>query len=325
VAKLREDAGAEMARTVRRIGLAGLCLIGLVLFGLWRVDSPRIERLRMALVDAAAPSVTVFARPAARLAEIVEDWERFSDVYGQNRDLRREIERLRAWREAAQVLERENSQLRALNNVRLSPRMAFATGEVIADGAGPFGHSILVNIGARDGVEDGAAAVDGAGLVGRVVGVGEEVSRILLLTDFESRVPVKILPSGRRAILTGDATAAPRLSFIAEPDGVQIGQRIVTSGDDGVFPPDIAVGLVAAVDGRAARAQLSADYRRLEFVRVLRWRRSAPADAPGDLILPSPLAGGIITDGPASAAPLGAAPPLGPAAPGFAPPPRAQP
>ncbi len=281
-----------MSRTLRGVIVAVLALIALTLFALWRVDNPRVERLRTVLMDAFAPSVSVIGGATARVAEIAEDWERFNDVYNQNRELRREIQRLRAWRDAAQTLERENAQLRALNNVRLAPRMGFATGEVIADSGGPFGRSALVNIGARDGVEDGAAVVDGAGLVGRIVGVGDEVSRLLLLTDFESRVPVKILPSGRRAILTGDATAAPRLSFVAEPEEIALGQQIATSGDGGVFPPDIPVGLVAAVGARTARAQLAADYGRLEFVRVLRWRRPTPADAPGDLVLPGRAAPG---------------------------------
>ncbi len=295
MARAKDDA-AEMARTLRRIGLAGLALLALTLFALWRVDNPRVERLRMLAADALAPSMGSVAGPTARLAELVEDWERFSDVHAQNRELRREIQRLRAWRDAAQSLERENAQLRALNNVRLAPRMGFATGEVIADSGGPFGRSVLVNIGARDGVRDGAAVVDGAGLVGRVVGVGEEVSRALLLTDFDSRVPVKILPSGRRAILTGDGTGAPRLSFLAEPEAIAIGQQILTSGDGGVFPPDLPVGVVAALGERSARAHLAADYARLEFVRVLRWAPDSPGDAPGDLIMPpeaaAPLAGG---------------------------------
>jgi rod shape-determining protein MreC len=284
-----------MARTLRRIALVGLCGAALVLFVLWRVDNPRVERLRMSLADALSPSLGAVSTPVTRLAAFVEDWRSYSDVYLQNRELRREIERLRAWRDAAQGLERENAQLRALNNVSLAPRMAYTTGEVVADTGGPFGYSVLVNVGARDGVEDGAAAIDGSGLVGRVVGVGDEVARLLLLTDFDSRVPVKILPSGRRAILTGDGSPAPRLSFVAEPEALEIGQTLVTSGDDGVFPPDLNVGVVAAVDGRAARARLAADYQRLEFVRVLRWRRPTPADAPGQLILPGrsePLAGG---------------------------------
>lgn len=286
--QMREDAGAELARTLRRVALAAFCLLGVGLFLLWRIDNPRIERLRMALADAVAPSMDMIAGPVARAGDLLRDWERFGDVYAENHELRREIERLRAWREAARSLERENAQLRALNNVRLSARMGFATGEVIADAGGPFGRSVLVNIGARDGVVDGAAAMDGAGLVGRVVGVGEEVSRVLLLTDFDSRVPVKVLPSGVRGVLTGEADAPPRLRFVGDLDAVSPGQRVVTSGDGGVFPPDLVVGVVAAMDRRGALAQLASDYRGLSFLRILRWRRPAPADAPGELVLPAP-------------------------------------
>ncbi|MGF1657975.1 MAG: rod shape-determining protein MreC [Rubrimonas sp.] len=275
-----------MARAVRRIVLAGLALVGLALFALWRIDNPRIEQLRMASADVLAPAVDAVAAPLADAATLARDWERLSAVHAQNRELRREIQRLRAWRDAAQELERENARLRALNNVRLSPRIGFATGEVIADAGGPFGQSALVNIGGRDGVTDGAAAVDGAGLVGRVVGVGEGVARVLLLSDPSSRVPVKILPSGRRAVLVGDASPAPRLAFLAATEDVSVGDKVVTSGDGGVFPPDLDVGIVAAIDGRAARVRLSADYGLLEFVRVLRWRPEAPLDAPSALILP---------------------------------------
>jgi rod shape-determining protein MreC len=282
-----------MARFVRRVALGGLTLAALGLFLLWRIDNPRVERLRMALADSAAPSLEAVSRPFAGAAAILEDWERFADVYRQNRQLRREIQRLRAWRDVARDLERENAQLRALNSVRLSPRMGFATGEVVADSGGPFGRSVLVNIGAEDGVQDGAAAVDGAGLVGRVVGVGDRTARVLLLTDFDSRVPVKVLPSGLRAVLTGDATAAPRIAFLSEAEAVAIGDQIVTSGDGGVFPPDLDVGVVAALGERAARARLAADYQRLEFVRILRRERDAPLEAPSALIAPPAAAAAI--------------------------------
>ena len=125
----------------------------------------------------------------------------------RTRTLRREIQSLRAWRETARQLEEENAQLRALNNVRLARRTTFVTGDVFADSGGPFLESALVNVGREDGIADGAAAVDGAGLVGRVVGVGERASRLLLLTDFSSRVPVVIQPGARRAVLAGDGTS----------------------------------------------------------------------------------------------------------------------
>ncbi len=293
----RDDIGTEFGRLVRRVLAIGLFLICIALFALWRADNPRIERMRMALADWALPSVELTSRPLAAGADMVSDFENFTRVYEQNKALRQEIQRLRSWREAAQQLERENAQLRALNNLKLSERVGYVAGEVVADSGSPFAQSVLINIGSLDGVRDGAAVVDGDGLVGRIVGVGEQAARVLLLTDFNSRVPVKVLPSGRRAILSGQSTDAPRLSFLETMTGVAPGDRVTTAGDGGVFPPDLLVGNVAIIGETGARVQIRADYERLEFLRVLRYRPSTEIDTPGGLVIPSdditdaPLAG----------------------------------
>ncbi len=273
-----------LTRTVHRILLGLVVLVCLVLLILWRTDNPRLERLRMALADALLPSMSVVSQPVEFASGIIEDYRNFLDVYNQNRELRREIQRLRAWRETARQLEEENAQLRALNNVRLAPRTTFVTGDVIADSGGPFRQSALANVGARDGVLDGSAAVDGNGLVGRVVGVGGHAARILLLTDFSSRVPVVVQPSGRRAILAGDGTRAPRLEFLEDTEEINPGDQVRTSGDGGVFPPDLPVGRVVELPGSQWRAALNADYDRLEFVRLLRYSPDTRIDRPGGLI-----------------------------------------
>jgi rod shape-determining protein MreC len=308
LARLREDASAEMARTLRRIGLAGLTVVALVLFAFWRADSPRVEALRLQMADRFRPLLELTATPFVKAIALIEDWERFSTLHGQNRDLRREVERLRGWREAAQQLERENARLRALDNVQLSPRLAYTTAEVLADPRTPFGRSVLVSVGAKDGVADGSAAVDGNGLVGRIVGVGEDVARLLLLTDFSSRVPVKVLPDGQRGVLTGDGSPAPRLDFVADAAGLSLGARIVTSGDDGVFPPDIPVGVLASAGERVLRVGLAADYQLLDFVRILRWQRDTPRELTPLLVGP---AGGVAP--PAETAPAAPEAPEAPA------------
>ncbi len=274
-----------LTRTVHRILLGLVVLVSIVLLILWRTDNPRLERLRMELADALLPSMSFVNQPIEFASGLVRDSRNFLDVYGQNRDLRREIERLRAWRETARQLEEENAQLRALNNVRLPPRTTFVTGDVVADSGGPFRQSALVNVGTRDRVLDGSAAVDGNGLVGRVVGVGQRAARILLLTDFSSRVPVVVQPSGRQAILAGDGTPAPRLEFLETTEQINPGDQVRTSGDGGVFPPGLPVGQVMALPGNRWRVSLNADYERLEFVRLLRHTPDTKIDRPGGLIL----------------------------------------
>jgi rod shape-determining protein MreC len=297
-----------LTRTVHRILLGVVVLVSVLLLILWRSDNPRLERLRMSLADMLIPSMSKINQPIEFASEMSRNYTNFFDIYNQNRELRREIQRLRAWRQTARQLEEENAQLRALNNVRQAPHSTFVTGDVIADSGGPFLQSALVNVGARDGVIDGSAAVDGNGLVGRVVGIGQHTTRLLLLTDFSSRVPVLVQPSGLRAILAGDGTSAPLMEFLESPDEVNPGDPVRTSGDGGVYPPDLAVGRLVALPGGVWRVALSADYARLEFVRLLRYAPDTRIDQTGGLILSRPRR--------SEPAPAPAAPEAPPTAPG---------
>ncbi|HUF57448.1 MAG TPA: rod shape-determining protein MreC [Thermohalobaculum sp.] len=283
-----ESPDRALTRTVHRLLLGLIVLVSLALLILWRTDNPRLERVRMSVIDTLAPSMSMVNGPLDFAWHVGRDYREFIDVYDQNRALRREIQSLRSWRERARLLEEENAQLRALNNVRLPPRTTFVAGDVIADSGGPFREAVLVNVGRSDQIEDGAAAVDGLGLVGRVVGVGARASRLLLLTDFSSRVPVIIQPGARRAMLSGDGTALPKLEFLDAGERIQPGDLVETTGDGGVFPPDLPVGHVVATASGTWRVSLLADYARLEFVRLLRYEPDTGIDQPGDLVLPRP-------------------------------------
>lgn len=260
------------------VGLMALVLIAIFLF--WRIDSPRAERFRAQIVDAIVPNLEWALVPVAEAADLVRGFQSYAALQRQNRELRDELQRMKAWKEAALQLEQENAKLLDLNKVRLDPALTVVTGQVIADSGSPFRQSVLLNVGAdRDGIKDGWAVTDGLGLVGRVAGVGRSSSRVLLLTDSASRVPVTIQPSGQRALLTGDNSALPFLDFIEAPEEVRPGDRVVSSGDGGVFPAGLLAGnVVMARDGRL-RLRLTADYERLEFLRVLR-------DQPGETISP---------------------------------------
>jgi rod shape-determining protein MreC len=164
--------------------------------------------------------------------------------------------------------------------------LTFVTGIVLADAGSPFRRSVLINVGARDGILDGWATMDGLGVVGRVSGVGERTSRVLLLTDSNSRLPVTIQPSGQQALLMGDNSPNPLLDFIDAREDVSAGDRIVTSGDGGLFPPELLVGqVVETTDGRL-RARLAADFVRLQFLRVMRSHPGTSLDDPGSLVGP---------------------------------------
>lgn len=255
---------------VRRLLIGVTVAMLLVLILVWRIDNPRVERMRAAVVEAIVPNFEWALVPVTGMARMGEDFASYARLYEQNQQLRRELQQMEAWREAALQLEQENARLLDLNNVRLDPELTFVTGVVTADSGTSFRRSVMLNIGARDSIREGLAAMDGLGLVGRIAGISPTTARVLLLTDSASNVPVLVQPSGQTALLRGDNTSAPLLEFVESPEQVRPGDRVVSSGDGGVFPDGLLVGQVAlGRDGRL-RVRLSADYERLEFLRVLR-------------------------------------------------------
>ncbi|MGR3378077.1 rod shape-determining protein MreC [Salipiger abyssi] len=277
-----EDYAGPLKRLLLAVLL--LCLVGLFIF--WRIDSPRVERFRAQIVDAVIPGFDWAMAPVTGAVGILRDFQSYQRIYHQNQELRRELRQMTAWKEAALQLEQENARLRDLNNVRLDPRLTYITGVVLADSGSPFRQSALINVGSRDGIVDGWATMDGIGLVGRISGVGPNTSRVILLTDATSRIPAIIQPSGQRALVTGDNSAAPPIDFLEDADQVRPGDRIVTSGDGEVFPPGLLIGQVAEDPGGRLRVRLAADYERLEFLRVLRDHGARRVSAPSALILP---------------------------------------
>jgi rod shape-determining protein MreC len=272
---------------IRRL-LVGILVFALLgIFLVWRIDSPRVERFRLVVIDRVVPSFDWAMAPVTGMANLISDFQSYQQLAAQNGDLRRELQQMKAWKEAALQLEQENAKLLGLNNVRLDPELTYITGVVLTDSGSPFRQSVLLNVGARDGLVDGWPTMDGIGLVGRISGVGEKTARVILLTDTSSRIPITIQPSGQRAILGGDNTLNPPIEFLENADLVRPGDRVVTSGDGGVFPADLLVGQVALGNDRRLRVRLSADYERLEFLRVLRSRPNDGITDPGSLLAPA--------------------------------------
>ena len=276
----------QFIRPLRRLLVGLLVLVLLSIFLIWRIDSPRVERFRAALVDRVVPSFDWALIPVTKAAAMIDDFQSYARIYEQNQQLRRELQQMKAWREAALQLEQKNARLLDLNQVRLDPMLTHVTGVVLADSGSPFRQSVLLNVGARDGIRDGWATMDGIGLAGRISGVGNTTARVILLTDSNSRIPVTVQPSGQKALLTGDNTSAPPLEFLEKPDLVRPGDRVISSGDGGVFPAGLLVGQVAQGPDRRLRVRLAADYERLEFLRVLRSHENERIDQPGGLITP---------------------------------------
>lgn len=236
---------------------------------LGKAETGIVARARMLVADSITSAVDVMSRPASGVASVVDTVHELSTLREENLRLRAEIERLERWQTVARKLEAQNDALKSLLNFVPEPTASFVTGRVVADTGGAYAQSLLVTAGARQLVDKGQAVLSGEGLVGRISEAGSRSSRVLLLTDINSRVPVSVGNARQRAILSGDNTDHPRLMFLRSIQAVSPGDRVVTSGDAGVFPPGVPIGVVSQVNDSDVRVEPFFQRDRLEYVRVV--------------------------------------------------------
>ncbi len=187
----------------------------------------------------------------------------------ENRRLKAELKEARQWRDAAISLRDTNERYKALLGLKTEPPIPMVAARTVTDSRGPFANTRLANVGQADNIQPGNPVMSENGLVGRVIGVTRGASRILLLTDIASRTPVMIDRTNARAILTGDGGPNPKLDYLRGRDPVKQGDRVLTSGDGGVLPRGLPVGVaVKGLDGRW-RVILASDAAPIDFVRIL--------------------------------------------------------
>lgn len=258
-----------------------------------------------------APVGDALSTPGRLTGQGVDGIRGYFFAVSENRRLKAELKDMRQWRDVAIALRDTNERYRAVLGLRTDPPIPMATARIVTDSRGPFANSRLANAGSEKGVKPGNPVMSENGLVGRVVGVTEGVSRVLLLTDVASRTPVMIDRTNSRAILFGDGGPNPKLEYLRGQDPVKSGDRVLTSGDGGVLPRGLPVGVaVKGLDGRW-RVVLASDKAAVDYVRILLFedfsqiankaglaKIEVPPPTPGASTLPPPA--------PAQAAPAAA-------------------
>jgi rod shape-determining protein MreC len=272
---------ATLRLLAQRFAFLTLVLASFALMLLGKADTILIERLRVFVDDGVAPVLGVMSRPAAAIASVVNAIHDLAALRAENVRLNEDNARLQHWQTVARELDNENRALKAQLNYLPDPDSAFITARVIGDTGGAFVHSMLLNVGTKDGVRKGQAVIAGENLVGRIAEVGDRSARILLLTDINSHIPVVVESSRAKAILSGDNSDRARLNYLAPNSNAVIGSRIVTSGHGGAFPPGLPVGVIASTQDGIMRVEPFVHRNQLEYVTVVDY--GLPGVLPSDL------------------------------------------
>ncbi|MDQ2861700.1 MAG: rod shape-determining protein MreC [Pseudomonadota bacterium] len=297
------------------VALAVAAVAALVLFLGDRQEGARARvytASRNAADSAIAPVGDVLTVPVRWIGNGARTVGDYFFAASENGALRRRLAAALTWRDRALALGEENARLKALMGITTNPPLPVVFARAVIDARGPFSNTRLIDAGASRGIVEGNPALGEHGLVGRVVGVASGVSRVLLLTDVESRTPVLIARTNGRAILTGDGGPSPQLAWLRTHEALREGDRVLTSGDGGVLPRGLPVG--AAIKGADGswRVALDSDGSPIDFVQILLFKTFAQLAPPGALQprdLPS-----TATEAPVAPTPTSVTPPASKAA-----------
>ena len=253
---------------LQRFMYLGLILLafGLMLFS--KVDVMLVDRVRAEVTDAFAPILEALSRPLATVSDGMQIFQSLNIIRENNIFLKTENAHLMQWQAVARKLRAENLALQQLLGMVKDQNAIYTTARIIAGSGGALSNMLVVNSGEKNGIRKGQVVISDLGVIGRISEVSSRSSRIRLLSDINSRVPVLIENNRTRAIVAGNNAAGTKLIHLPQGARVTLNARIITSGHGGAFPPGLPVGIVSSVGDSEIKIQLFVDFSRLEYVRI---------------------------------------------------------
>lgn len=277
--------GSEPSGPARiRVALPALVLICLGLLLLSRVNHSMLANARWRIAEWMSPVLQAAMVPLEPVRHVGRQIAAQVDMTEELRRLKTENQKLANWEWRARQLERKLLDLEALTKTVQEPKIDFVTSRVIADSSGAFVRSVMIDAGETQKVHAGYPVINADGLVGRVIETGLSSSRVLLVNDLNSRIPVVVGKASVRAVMAGDNGAQPKLLFMPPDATIMPGDDVATSGTGGLFPRGLRIGVVTG-DPAAPRVKVRAELDVLEYLSVLFYDNPA-LDVPAEPSLP---------------------------------------
>jgi rod shape-determining protein MreC len=254
---------------------SGLLLISLLLFSVSIRSQSYRDPVGRVVLDAVAPFQEVFSGIGRGIGQL---WTGYVDLVDARRDNQRLTERVAGLEsELLRIdeIERENARLAELLSFRARVEGTVYGARVIARDPGPLAMTLTIDRGERDHIRRGMAVLAPQGVVGQIAEASHAAARVLLLTDHNSGIDAIVQRSRARGIVQGGTDGSCYMNYLSRDADVAVGDRVLTSGLDGIFPKGVVVGEVIDVSRRqrgllqAAVVRPSAALDRLEEVLVV--------------------------------------------------------
>lgn len=223
----------------------------------------------MKILDVLTPVMEVVVAPLDMVRNSGKSIQSYLFVHSKNTQLEKENKKLRIQVVNLYQAQQENKKLKELLHFVKDIKYEYISAKVVGNASGPFARSALINIGEDDAAMKGQAVIMDGGLVGRIIEVGSHSSRVLLLTDINSKISVMSLHSRERSILSGNNTENPKLIYLPKESKIADGEVIVTSGDGNLLPGGLMVGKAHKLTDGSYEIIPFISWHNLEYVSVL--------------------------------------------------------
>jgi rod shape-determining protein MreC len=252
------------------VAVAGIIFSALLLL-VAILDPAGFNALKGAALDVTAPVARGGRSVVGWVGGIGDTIGNYFMAGSQNARLKAELEANRRRLLQAQATEYENKRLKAVLGLASATTDEVAVGRVVGSSFDTSHRLATLSLGASSGVQPGLPVRSADGLIGRVIETGRWASRILLLTDGASNVPVRLIRDGTPAIASGRGDGGLELKTLeVGRNPFRVGDIFVTSGTGGIYPPGIPVAKVVRIEGEHSIALPVADPAALDYAIVLR-------------------------------------------------------
>jgi rod shape-determining protein MreC len=269
----REDFGiavrsAFLAKgTKQRFSLFVLIILSIIFLFAETIETKPLNYLRSFIKDTIYRGSLVVSIPFKSFDNIVENINKHMNLYNSYSKLKIENDELKNNISKSDFLELENTQLKKLIEEQVSSSSNLVSARIMLDKQSPYLNSLIINIGSNKNIENGMAVLDGKNFIGRIVDVNFFSSRVLLVSDLNSKISVISEPSAHHAILTGHGENVLSLEYLPENHNIKDGDKVYTSGKEGIFSPGIPVGVVK-IEKNIVTVSLFSDLSQITFVNV---------------------------------------------------------
>ena len=252
----------------QKFSLLTLLFLSIIVIVLSNYNFKVIQLIKIGINEFTYRASFLISTPENKIQKINSQIKDHLKVYDNYKNLELELEKLKQKKLTNNFLKMENEKLRDLINESINSNEILA--RVLIDKESPFLRSIILNKGTKDKLKIGMAVVDEVHLVGKVIEVNFTNSRVLLLSDLNSKIPVVLEPIGMQAVVSGTGGTNGKIQYTKEEYSDDINnQEIIayTSGLGGLFKPGLPVGKISRVNPH--EIVFFSDFKQLEYVKII--------------------------------------------------------